>query len=139
MEFLYKIADTWYRFTDRLQPAKEVLLDSMSTAGYYIRRAWRFVFRLRKIILAIPVAWLAVKLALDNMVELPSVVGITLQNDGVFSMLLARELAVLGPLALTALCLVLMFVSRRILTPWFVSLVTLVLPVLIRILNTFPT
>lgn len=138
MKFLQNIAQKWHAFFEKLQPAKEVVADTLYNTGNALSRIWRFFYRLRKIFLAVPVAWIAVRLALSNLVELPKVVGIVLQNDGEFSMLLARELAVLGPLAITALCLLLMFISRRILTPWFVSLVSLTIPVLLRILNQFP-
>ena len=45
---------------------------------------------------------------------------------------------VLIPLVITAVCLLLMFVSRRILTPWLVSMFSLALPVIILLLNIFP-
>lgn len=138
MKFLQDIAQKWYAFLDKLQPAAEVVSDSLYNAGDVMTKIWRFFYRLRKIFLAVPVAWIAVRLALSNLVELPKVVGIALQVDGEFSLMLARELAVLGPLAITALCLLLMFISRRILTPWFVSLVSLTLPILLRIINQFP-
>ena len=65
-------------------------------------------------------------------------VGLDLQITGDFDLQVVRELAVLGPVALTALCLLLMFVSRRTLTPWLVSVFTLLLPVLILFTNIFP-
>lgn len=138
MKFLQNIADKWHLFLEKLQPAKEVVGESLHNAGSVCSRIWKFIYRLRKVFLAVPVAWIAIRLALSNLAELPAVVGIAIQTDGEFSVLLARELAVLGPMAITALCLLLMFISRRILTPWFVSLVSLLLPVFIRILNTFP-
>ena len=138
MKFLQNIAQKWHAFLEKFQPATEVVSDSLYNAGSVMNKIWKFFYRLRKIFLAAPVAWIAVRLALDNLIKLPKVVGITLQIDGEFSMLLARELAVLGPLAVTAFCLLLMFVSRRILTPWFVSLVSLTLPILLRIINQFP-
>ncbi len=138
MNFLQTIADKWRLFMEKIQPAKEVLTESLTNARSVFRSIWRFIYRLRKVFLAVPVAWIAIRLAMENLVKLPKVVGIVLQTDGAFSILLARELAVLGPLAITALCLLMMFVSRRILTPWFVSVFSLTLPILLRILNTFP-
>ena len=44
----------------------------------------------------------------------------------------------MGPVAITALCLLLMFCSKRILTPWVVSAVSLLLPVFIWVINVFP-
>ena len=73
-----------------------------------------------------------------NMEKLPETVGLNLQLDGAFNVMITRELAVLGPVAITALCLLLMFCSKRILTPWFVSIFSLVLPVFVLVLNIFP-
>ena len=81
---------------------------------------------------------MAVILALQNMVKLPVVVGLDLQTSGEFSIQIAREIAALGPMAITALCLLLMFCSKRTLTPWLVSVFSLLLPLLILVTNTFP-
>lgn len=99
---------------------------------------WAYVKRLRKIVMAVPVVWGAVVLALKNMERLPETVGLMLLEDGTFAVEMSRELAVLGPVALTALCLLLMFCSRRILTPWTVSLFTLLVPVFIWVINVYP-
>ena len=72
------------------------------------------------------------------MQHLPAVVGLDLQVGGDFSIQVVRELAVLGPVAVTAVCLLLMFISRRTLTPWIVSLVSLALPLVILVTNIFP-
>ena len=77
-------------------------------------------------------------LAFYNLEKLPKVVGLDLQISGDFDIQVVRELAVLGPVALTALCLLLMFISRRTLTPWLVSIFTLALPLLILLSNVFP-
>ena len=96
------------------------------------------VYRLRAVFLAIPVAYYALKLAAYNMKNLPEEVGINLLSNGAFSMTIARELAVMGPLVVTAACIVLMFASRKALYPWAVSIFTLILPVLILISNLYP-
>ena len=88
--------------------------------------------------MAIPVGIGAVWLAMKNLVELPDTVGLNLQSDGTFSVLIAREIAVLGPIAITALCLLLMFCSKRTLTPWLVSVFSLAIPLLILVTNVFP-
>lgn len=99
---------------------------------------WSWVFKLRSVGLAIPVAVCAVLLAVYNEATLPAMVGIDLQASGEYAQMIAREVAVLGPLALTALCLLLMFCSRRVIYPWLISLFSLVLPLLILITNIFP-
>ena len=86
------------------------------------------IFRLRKVFMAIPVIWLAVKIARENLGRLPELVGFNLQANGEFAAMVSREYAVYGPLGITAFCLLLMFCSRKTVFPWVVSLFTLVLP-----------
>jgi len=96
------------------------------------------LFRLRKVVLAAPVVYAALKLALYNQENLPEQVGINLQSSGEFTHLIARNMAVMGPLGLTAACLLLMFCSRKAMYPWSISVFTLVVPVLLLITNLYP-
>ena len=61
------------------------------------------------------------------------------QATGEFAVMVTREYAVYGPLGLTAFCLLLMFCSRRTLYPWLISIMSLLLPMLILLLNNYPT
>ena len=95
-------------------------------------------FRLRKIVLAVPVVYYALKLAAYNGEHLPEQVGLNLQSTGEFAMTVSRSMAVTGPLALTISCLFLMFCSRKALYPWAISVFTLALPVLLLVSNLYP-
>lgn len=96
------------------------------------------LYRLRKVFLAAPVVYYALRIADYNRSNLPEQVGINLQSSGEFAMMIARDMAVMGPLALTGACLVLMFASRKALYPWAVSIFTLALPILILLSNRYP-
>ena len=96
------------------------------------------IYRLRSVFLAIPVVYYALKLAAYNHKHLPEVVGLNLLSTGEFAMTISRDLAVMGPLAVTAACLVLMMTSRKALYPWAVSIFTLILPVLLLVSNLYP-
>jgi len=96
------------------------------------------LFRLRKIVLAVPVVYAAMRLARYNLENLPEMVGINIQSSGEFARMIARDAAVMGPLGLTAACLLLMFCSRKAMYPWAISVFTLVLPVLILVTNLYP-
>ena len=98
----------------------------------------RCIFRLRKVFMAIPVVYLAVRIANENLARLPEAVGLNLQSTGEFAVMVTREYAVYGPLGITAFCLMLMFFSRKPLFPWVISLFTLVLPYLIYFTNMYP-
>jgi len=96
------------------------------------------LFRLRKVVLTVPVVYYALKLAAYNGEHLPEQVGLNLQATGEFAMTIGRGIAVMGPLALTLACLFLMFCSRKALYPWAISVFTLALPVLLLISNLYP-
>ena len=96
------------------------------------------LFRLRKIVMAVPVVYWALKLAAYNRENLPDMVGINLQSSGEFAQMVTRDVAVMGPLGLTAACLLLMLCSRKAMYPWAISIFTLVLPLLILFTNLYP-
>ena len=96
------------------------------------------IYRLRSVFLAIPVVYYALKLAAYNGKHLPEEAGLNLLSTGEFAMTVSREMAVMGPLALTGACLVLMMASRKALYPWAVSIFTLILPILLLVSNLYP-
>ena len=96
------------------------------------------LFRLRKLVLAAPVVYAAVKLAYYNREHLPEQVGINIQSTGEFAQMITRDMAIMGPLGLTAACLLLMICSRKAMYPWAISIFTLVLPILILFSNLYP-
>lgn len=98
----------------------------------------RVIFRLRKVFMAIPVVWVALKLAVQNGQRLPEMVGLNLQATGEFATFVTKNYAVYGPLGVTLFCLLLMFCSRKATFPWIISIFTLVLPYLIWFTNMYP-
>ncbi len=138
MAFFDSIQNTWNSLAEKTAPAREKLSNFGDKAGDITGRAWRYTLKFKKLFLAIPVAVGAVVLAVRNLAILPDQVGLGLQIDGTFSLMFPKLLAVLAPLAVTALCLLLMFISKRVLTPWFVSLFSLTLPLLLWIINAYP-
>ena len=98
-----------------------------------------YLFHFRKVLLCLPVAGVSIYLARLNWTNLPDKVGISLMANGQFADMVSKEVAVYGPMAVTATCLLLMICSRRALYPWLISVFTLVLPLLILITNIFPS
>lgn len=101
--------------------------------------AWVYIFHFRKVLLCVPVVGASIYLARLNWNHLPEQVGMSLMANGQFAQTVAKEVAVYGPMGVTAVCLALMLCSRRALYPWLISVFTLVLPVLILITNVFPS
>lgn len=98
----------------------------------------KVLYHMRKLLLAVPVVWLAVRMYGEAMEKLPQTVGLLLQESGDYAYLLERETAAMGCMAVTAACLLMMFCSRRTLYPWLISLFSLVLPILLIVTNIFP-
>lgn len=126
-EILAKCRETY----DKIKPGLEKTGDIMSLIGLWL-------WRLRKFVMAIPIVWLAIYFAQLNYSLLPPMVGLDLQTTGEFARMITREAAVYGPLAVTAVCLLMMFLSRRTLYPWLIALFSMALPILILITNIFP-
>ena len=98
-----------------------------------------YMFHFRKLLLGLPVVFASIYLARVNWTQLPDQVGLSLMANGQFAQLVEKEVAVYGPMGVTAICLLLMVCSRRALYPWLISVFTLVLPLLILITNVFPS
>ena len=99
----------------------------------------KVLFHMRKIFLTLPVLWAAFKVYTYAKEMLPEDVGVWLLESGDYQFMLDREASLMSCLAVTAVCLGLMFLSRRTILPWIVSLFTLVLPIMLVITNMYPS
>lgn len=122
----------------RVSPGLEKFCAVVSKINRIINLIGLWLFRLRKLVMAAPVVYYALKLAQYNMEHLPEEVGINLQSTGEFAQLISRNTAVMGPFTLTVACLLLMFCSRKAMYSWAISIFTLALPLLILFTNVYP-
>lgn len=106
--------------------------------GIFFKKHWRWSFELRKVVMAAPVVILAVAIANECRNRLPETVGLTLQISGSFGRYIQRDTAIMVTTAITGICLLFMFVSRKTVYPWLISLMSLLLPVMLILINTFP-
>ena len=104
----------------------------------FFPEAWQWIYKLRSVLLAVPVVAAAIKLAFQNMARLPEFVGINLQANGEYAMMIERNVAVMVPLLITIGSLLMMFLSRKVLYPWLISVFSLVVTILLWITNIFP-
>ena len=132
-------------FTEKWNGFRESLRAAANTTGSVYTKIKNVIgvlvmvcYRLRKIVLAIPVVYYALKIAGYNGQHLPEEVGLLLQANGEFAYTVSRHLAIMGPLVLTAGCLVMMLFSRKALYPWAISIFSLILPILLLISNIYP-
>lgn len=125
-------------FWEGSRPARRTIAAIFTGIGKVFKFIGSWIYRLRSIFLAAPVAIAALRLAAYNQEHLPEMVGIDLQATGQYAQMIERDTVVFWPLVLTAACLLLMFCSRRIIYPWIISIFTLVVPILIYVTNIFP-
>ena len=128
-----------YRDNIEEKPEETKKTGSLQKVWNVMRMIGNLIYRLRKIIMSIPVVYYAIVFGVYNAKYLPERVGLVLQSNGEFAQTVSRGLAVMGPLGVTAACLLLMFCSRRTLYPWLISIMSLLLPMLILLLNNYPT
>ena len=120
------------------EPFRTKFVEVFDHIGYVLLVIWKWIYNLRSIILAVPVVVVAIRLAILNMSRLSDKVGILILSSGDYQWMVDKGIAVMGPLAVTAACLLLMFLSRRVVYPWLISIFSLALPLLIYITNVFP-
>lgn len=130
----YKLRAAW----ESTEAFRTKFSEVFEKIGYVLLVIWKWIYNLRSIILAVPVVIGAIRLAIMNMSRLPDSVGIMLLSSGAYQWMVDKPIAVMGPLAVTAACLFLMFISRRVVYPWMISIFSLALPLLIYITNVFP-
>ena len=112
--------------------------EGICNIGFLFKKNWRWSFELRKVVMALPVVVALVALTNECRQRLPEMVGINLMANGDFQQMIARETAVAGTVVITSVCLLFMFLSRKTVYPWLISLMSLLLPILLILTNTFP-
>ena len=100
--------------------------------------AWPWIWRFRKVLLAIPVVYYGLYFARLNWNLLPDQVGLNLQSTGEYAKYISKEMAVYVPMGITGGCLAMMFLSRKTVYPWMICMFSMLLPALILITNIFP-
>ena len=108
-----------------------------------IKNIGKWIYTLRSVLMSIPVAVAAVVLALRNQVKLPDVVTFDIAGTKAGQLIfrtisVSRSVAVLLPLVITIFCLIMTFCSKKVIYPWLISIFSLILPIVLLLINTFP-
>lgn len=125
--FVTKWKDGVKKFRSVTDPIDRV----MATIG-------KVLFHMRKIFLTVPVVLLAMEVFRYAKENLPQEVGLLLQENGQFKYLLDRNTAMSCCLAVTGACLLLMYMSRKTIYPWLITVFSLILPLFLIVSNIFP-
>ena len=135
MTFFVKIEELWNRICEKTRPFRTKAARFLKKTGIICRIIWAYLYRLRTVLMAVPVGVAAIVLGIINLGRLPDSTGIWLLTSGDFFMLVPKEVAVLAPIAVTALSILLVLCSKKAFYPWLISIFTLVLPLLIYYTN----
>ena len=150
MKWMDNLIEKWYRFVDKVSPFFEGVSRVFRAIVRGFQDLWRYVFWFRSIVLGAPLAGAAIIIATRSAQRLPETVNyikFTLDTEaanalfGLFVMTqetITRTQAVMIPLALTAVCIVLMILSKRMLYPFMIGLLTLALPYIIYFFTVYP-
>ena len=122
--FLGKIQAGYRQMRKTMEPVDKVL----ATIG-------KVFYHLRKIFMSIPVVLVGMKVFVYAKEKLPQDVGILLQESGTYKYILDKGTALQVCMMLTGGCLLMMFLSRKIVYPWVISLFSLVLPLFLVFSN----
>ncbi len=128
----------WAQLTEKIQPSLTAAGAFFDKFGHVLNLIGVWIWRLRKVVMAVPVIWLSVYFARLNNNVLPDQVGLNLLLNGEYARMISKSLAVYGPLAVTGACLLMMLVSKKTLYPWLICLFSLAFPLLLLITNVFP-
>lgn len=138
MKQLEQLTAKWNGLLDKVRPFLQKVRNVWQQVKKYWLLAWPWIWSFRKVLFAIPVAYLALYFARLNWNVLPEFVGLNLQANGEYARYITREMAVYGPLGVTGGCLGMMFLSRKTVYPWMICMFTMLLPLLILVTNIFP-
>ena len=106
-----------------------------SKVWFVLKLTAKWAYQLRSFVLSIPVFVCAAALAIRNAKLLPAELTSVFVGENVY--VLTRGVAVIVPLAVTCICIVLMLCSKKMLYPWLVSVLSLVLPWVIWLSSAF--
>lgn len=150
MQWLDRMIEKWNRMIGKIRPYYQAISSVFRKIGKTFSTLFRYIYMLRTIIMAAPMAAAAVIIASISMRRLPdmvSTVGFTVDRgdpDALFGFLsiyeqtIPRDTAVFGPLILTGISLLMMLLTKRALYPFLVTLFTLILPLFLWFYNTYP-
>lgn len=133
MDFIKSLQYRWAK----LKPGIDKKAEAFDRFSKKLLEQWKVVEKFKKLLLSVPVAAMAIILAVVNLFELPALVDLGITDGGGEAIEIYREFAVLGPLTLTILSLLMVFASKRTLTPWMVSVFSLLLPIVLLLTNAF--
>ena len=150
MKWMDNLIDRWYAFVDKISPFLDGTAHVFGTIGRTISNLWKYLFWFRSVVLGAPLGVAACVQAARNANRLPEMVAYTKialtpeAEDALLGLFtvsaeyISRDLAVIIPLGLTGFCIVMMVLSKRMLYPFVIGLLTVVLAEVLYWFTVFP-
>lgn len=150
MQRLNTFMDKFYALIEKIRPVFAAIGRFFMALGRGFYKIGLYMYRLRSLLLAAPVAAVALILAMENRERLAETIEVTKITynpeaaDALFGFLelgtatITRDAAVYGPAMITAACLLMMMCSKRTLYPFLISVFSLCLPLVIWFFSVYP-
>ena len=138
MAFFAEMREKWNTFWDGVRTTMAPVDNVLGKIGRVIGFICRWIYNLRGLLISIPVAVLAWKLAEYNKANLPAEVGLNMLSTGEFGTIVSLQYVVMVPLLVTGIALLTVLLTRKPLIPWVISLFTLSIPLLLLMNNNLP-
>lgn len=150
MEWINTFMDKFYNVWSKVAPVLAAIGRFFKALGEIFYKIGLYMYRLRSLLLAAPIAAVALILAMDNRERLAPTLQITKitynpeATDALFGLFelgsatISRDTAVFGPAMITAACLLMMMCSKRTLYPFMISVFSLCLPLVIWFFSIYP-
>ncbi len=138
MAFFAEMREKWNTFWDGVRTTMAPVDNVLGKIGSVIGFVCRWIYNLRGLLISIPVAVAAWRLAEYNKANLPGEVGINMLSTGEFGTMVSLQDAVMVPLMVTGVTLLTVLLTRKPLIPWVISIFTLSVPLLLLMNNNLP-
>lgn len=150
MQWLNTFMDKFDAFMEKVKPVFASIGRFFAALGNGFYKIGLYMYRLRSLLLAAPIAAVALILANENRERLAESIEVTKITynpeaaDALFGFLelgtttISRDAAVYGPAMITAACLLMMMCSKRTLYPFMISVFSLCLPLVIWFFSVYP-
>lgn len=133
-----EIRDKWNTFWDGVRDTMAPVDRVLGKIGNVLGFIGKWVYNLRGLLISLPVAVAAWKLAEYNKANLPAEVGLNMLASGEFGTIVSLQYAVMVPLLVTGIALLTVLLTRKPFIPWVISIFTLTVPLLLLMNNNLP-
>lgn len=132
------IEEKWQLVCEKSAPVWSFIRKFLRELKQVLHVTWSYLYRLRSVFLALILALATLWVMLWCSPRIPDSVGIYLMENGQFFLLVPKQITILGSVAITASCVLMMFCTKKPLYPWLIGVFSLILPFFFIFTNMYP-